>query len=503
MAGVESEMPESPGASPLGALLRVRDVVQSDAARWLAGLVLVTLASWGRCLATGSPRVDGNYPTEGVGTLLLLVLATGWALAVVGWAGLLARPPGQPRRLIYLGLLAVVPMLPLLSNDLFSLLAQASLSAQGKDVFTSAGAYPQSTWYAWIGERWKQSPSPYGPVTLLAAWPSVLGGASAFAAEAWLKVAWLLPLVALVELSLRAFPARPAFHAFLWLNPLLLVEGVGQLHPDLLGLLLVTAGILLARRSPGLGSGMAWSLATLSKLIFGLALPWFWLHGTRETSARLRRSGVLLLCFAASAVLAYAPFWRGPETVLGQLRGLRANTLVAGGTLADVVGTVAGALAGEQGTGAIEAFDPQQHAVRARATQLTQLLAMLLALAAIVPLGLGLLRELNEDRLAVATGAFIVAVATLASPRFQSWYLLAALPFFALRCPEAWRRWWPWAALTSVAPEMANVLPRTAFLFTPWALTTLASVAVFFVWFRARYWALLPRAAEASAGARQ
>src|SRR5262249_10173915 len=291
---------------------------------------------------------------------------------------------------------AVAPMLPLLSNDLFSLLAQASLSAHGKDVFASASAYPESPWFAWVGERWRQSPSPYGPVTLLAAWPGVLGGATPLR-----SAAWLVPLIVLVELSLRAFPARPAFHAFLWLNPLLLVEGVGQLHPDLLGLLLVTAGILLARRSPGLGSGMAWSLATLSKLIFGLALPWFWLHGTRDASARLRRAGVLLLCFAASAALAYAPFWRRPETVLGQLRGLRANPLVAGGTLADVVGTVAGALSGEQETAPVEAFDPHQHAVRARAAQLTQLVAMLLALAAVVPLGLGLLRGLDEDRLAI------------------------------------------------------------------------------------------------------
>jgi hypothetical protein len=41
---------------------------------------------------------------------------------------------------------------------------------------------------------------------------------------------------------------------------------------------------------------------------------------------------------------------------------------------------------------------------------------MLIALAAIIPLGLGLLRDLDEDRLALATGAFIVAMVTLASP---------------------------------------------------------------------------------------
>ncbi|MGZ6132110.1 MAG: hypothetical protein ACXWLF_08795, partial [Myxococcaceae bacterium] len=75
------------------------------------------------------------------------------------------------------------------------------------------------------------------------------------------------------------------------------------------------------------------------------------------------------------------------------------------------------------------------------------------------------------------------------------WYLMTALPFFALCCPPEWRRWWVWAIATSVAPEFALMLPRSAFLFTPWALTTLASVVVFLLSFRARFWTLAPRAA--------
>ena len=119
-----------------------------------------------------------------MGTLLLVALCLGWALAVTGWAAMLDDPPERPRRLFYLGLLVTAWMLPLLSNDLFSLFAQASLSSHGQDVYPSATADPDSVWFSWIGERWQQSPSPYGPVTLLAAWPSVLGGGNPFLAEA-------------------------------------------------------------------------------------------------------------------------------------------------------------------------------------------------------------------------------------------------------------------------------------------------------------------------------
>ena len=88
----------------------------------------------------------------------------------------------------------------------------------------------------------------------------------------------------------------------------------------------------------------------------------------------------------------------------------------------------------------------------------------------------------------------MIAVFTLASPKFQSWYLLGALPFFGLSCPPAWRRWWVWAVGISVTPEFSLVLPHSALLFAPWAVSTLATVVVFLLWFRARFWSLAPPA---------
>jgi hypothetical protein len=147
---------------------RLSHSLRPEGIRWLLGLSVLTLCSWGRWLATGSLKIDQNAPSEGVGTLLLLVMCLGWALAVTGWAQMLAHPPERPRRLVYLGLFVVAWMRPLLSNDIFSLFAQASLSSHGHDVHTSATADPENVWFSWIGERWR-SQSPYGPVTLLAA----------------------------------------------------------------------------------------------------------------------------------------------------------------------------------------------------------------------------------------------------------------------------------------------------------------------------------------------
>src|SRR5262249_60230490 len=116
--------------------------------------------------------------------------------------------------------------------------------------------------------------------------------------------------------------------------------------------------------------------------------------------------------------------------------------------------------------------------------------AALRGVGARAPRGRELGRRQDEEWLALATGAGMAAAPPPASPKFQSGYLLAAPPFFALPCPPVWRRWWVWAVGISVTPEFSLVLPRTAVLYAPWGLTTLASVMVFLAWFRRRFWSI-------------
>ena len=97
-------------------------------------------------------------------------------------------------------------------------------------------------------------------------------------------------------------------------------------------------------------------------------------------------------------------------------------------------------------------------------------------------------RPADDDTIALGTGALFVLVATIASQRFEPWYLMAALPFFGLRCPDEWRRWWIAAVAASVAPTFMNVLPRTASILPVWSVATmLAAMIVFLSSLRARY----------------
>jgi hypothetical protein len=472
-----------------------------DARRWLLGLGLVTIASWGRWAATGSLKVDESYPSEGVGTVLFAVLVAGWALLVLGWRGMLAHPPVTPRRLAFAGVAVAALMLPMISNDVFSVLAYGDLAAHGRDVYTTAAALPESRWYGWVGEHWNEKVCVYGPTTLALVLPSALAGGNPWLAIALLRLAWLVPLALVMELSFRRVQ-RPFFHAMVWLNPLFLVEGPGQLHADVLGLAAIACGVAIGVSGRPRSSAALYAIAVLGKVSFAFTGTWFWLHGARTGRERLLRLPVIAAALLVVGVLSFAPFWRGTATITEPLRAL--SGMNPGGSITEVVGTIVNVL---RGGGIPHADAPVRDAVSLDQTTNAGtwlVVSLVMRLVALV-VGVRLLRAMfrephDDDRVALGTGAVVVAAITLASHRFQAWYLMAALPFFGLCCTDAWRRWWIAVVAVSVTTEFVYVLPRTALVLPVWvAVTTGATVVLFVTSFRARFWTLDAARPEATA----
>lgn len=468
-----------------------------DEGAWLAGLATVTGCSWGRWLATGSLKVDESYPSAAAGTALFALLLVGWGLLVVGWCGFLTRPPAQARRLAFVGLLVAALMLPMLSNDVFSLLAYGSQAAQGRDVYATAQDLSQSRWYPWIGQHWDATPCVYGPTTLAAVLPAAFGAADPWRALALLRLVWLVPLAGVMHVSFVRL-RRPLFHTMLWLNPLWLVEGPGQLHAEVVGVALVVAGILLQLRGRTGFGGALFALAALGKYTFAFAGAWFWLSSptipptSRVPGPRALRAVALAATVAVVGVLFYAPFWHGLSTLTEPVRAL--SRMNPGGSIVEVVGILVQLV---RGGGVPHADMPVHEALElARAAQGTTWLvaSLLLRLIALVvavrAMGSMLRQPADEARIALGTGILIVAVVTLASHRFQSWYLLTALPFFGLasNANVAWRKWWIAVVACATPTELIHVLPTTSPLLPAWSvISNGAVVVVFLMSFRARY----------------
>jgi hypothetical protein len=467
--------------------------------RWLAGLALVTVCSWARYLATGSPKVDENPPGELVGSLLLVALLLGYGVMVAAWARLLIHPPAKPRRLAFAGLLVAALMLPMISNDVFSLFVYGSVAGRGHDLYTTAIWLPTSPFYRWMGQMWNQTVCVYGPTTLMATLPARLAGDNPWVALLLIRIAWLVPTALVMELSFRQLRDRAFFHAMVWLNPLWMMEGPGQLHTDMLGLVAVTAGILLQQRGHVWKGWIAFAVAALGKYSFVFTGTWFWLFGARTLRERLLRIPAILCVLAGVGVVSFSVFWHGPKTLTEPIHALGAMN--PGGSIVEIVGQVVHVLLG----GSIAPPDlPAKMAVafeRSSKAGIWLVLSLIMRLFALT-VGLRALYVMLRGRaggskepapdpglIALGTGVLVVAALTLASHRFQSWYLLAALPFFGLECTPAWRRWWVAIVAASVTVSFVQVLPKNALLLPVWSTISNVSVVVIFLTsLKARYW---------------
>jgi hypothetical protein len=475
----------------------------TDERRWLAGLTLLTVCSWGRWLATGSPKVDENYPSELAGTVLFIALLLGWGLLVLGWRGMLLRPPASPRRLAFTGLLVASAMLPMLSNDVFSVLAYGSVAARGHDVYTTTAWLAQSPWQSWIGERWGDKVCVYGPPTLLATMPAAMVGPNPWLALLLLRLVWIPPVALVMQLSFRWLPDRPKFHAMVWLNPLFVLEGPGQLHADLLGLTALVAALVLQLRGRVGAAWGSYGLAAVSKYSFLPAGLWGWLAGSGSTAQRLLRLPALAGIVALTGAVLYAPFWHGFATLTEPLRTLA--TMNPGGSIVEVAGHLVRIVRGggvppaDLPVTQVLALDRAQNGATWAAVSLL-LRLVTLAIAARVLWAL-LRKPRDPEAIALGTGVLLVAMVTLASHRFECWYLMVALPFFGLGTTPAWQRWWLAAVALSVAPTFIHVLPRSAALLAPWGALSTGAMVIMFLWsFRARYFAFdAPPAATAPA----
>ena len=462
----------------------------------------MTACSWGRWLATGSLKVDGSYPTSAIATLLFLALLVGWALLVGGFRGILADatderrtaalPAPRVRRLAFTGLAVASLMLPMLSNDLYQLYSWGSLAARGQDVFTTANAFSGSEWSSFVAPRWVGTLCQYGPLTVVSAMPSALAHGNPWVALALVRACWLVPLVAVMLLSFRLWPSMRAFHTMLWLNPLWVLEGPGQLHCDLVGLTLVAAGVVLALRGRTVAAVFLYALAVVTKLTYVLVGSWFLLFDPRSTRRRLVRALTMAAAVGMCGAAFYAPFWQGTRTITAPIQDILGDK--PGGTILEVVGDLVLAARGESPSPPSmpsAAAGARDRAAMGSAWVVVVAVSLVLkavTMGVIARLLYLMLKKNRPDVTALGTGALYIAMVTLAGPKFEPWYLLPALPFFGLSCTPAWRRWLTAAVALSVLPTFANVLPSTSPMIPIWGvLSTGASVTWFFAMFRARY----------------
>jgi hypothetical protein len=171
---------------------------------------------------------------------------------------------------------------------------------------------------------WKTTPSAYGPL-----WEVLAGGVArlagngvianvlAFKLLAGIFLAGSGLLAALILRKVAPQRALPGFY-FLVCNPLALYETLGNGHNDAVVIFWILAAILALIYRCHTLAVLALAAGTLFKFVPVLLLPAALVASWQDLSGRRERLNFLLLAGGASlalAVIAYAPFWHGLETL--------------------------------------------------------------------------------------------------------------------------------------------------------------------------------------------
>lgn len=375
-------------------------------------------------------------PGAGVSFLLVLLLA----FAALWW-GLrrLSAEPDSRRAVPVAGVLAVavvlrllaLPLTPSLSDDVYRYLWDGRVAASGANPYLLT---PDDESLAGLrDDLWRKTAhrdvaTVYPPLAL-----AMFAGAAVLpepllAYKLALAAVDLAGCVLLLALARRRGNGWAAL-AYVW-NPLLVVEGAGMGHIDVLGASLVIACVWLLSVGRKAAAGGAAALAVLAKLVPLAVLPLWWRHVRGRGQRMFAVGAASLLLPATVAVLPwtrgvppglveYALRWEynGPlYEPLWRLIGVPRLDLAASG-IVHLVRSIFGGEVEAAPWSTLYSF------------AYPRFLARLVLLVAAAVLWLRLWRRRPEP-VAAAFGA--LAVVLLTSPTFYPWYLIWILPWAAL-----------------------------------------------------------------------
>jgi hypothetical protein len=214
---------------------------------------------------------------------------------------------------------------PVTATDLFQYVMRARVRViyHANPMTVTPDHFPADPLLPFVGE-WKKSLSPYGPVwELLAEAIAALGFTGAVPGALAYKVVALLAYLICIAALFRGSAADTRAVLFFAWNPLVLLQGLGNGHNDLVMLSwLVLALIFWKRQGNWFVATIALSLAVLTKASAAVMAPLL-LVAVLRAQPNWRRRGLALLGMAAvgvgMTVLAYLPFWPPWQSIAGVL----------------------------------------------------------------------------------------------------------------------------------------------------------------------------------------
>lgn len=240
--------------------------------------------------------------------------------------------------------LTLVFLYPVTAIDVYNYAVQGHVvTFHHVNPLVTAPATVQGDSFISYGGIWAESTSPYGPLWIgVSTLDSLLAGTDVIRAVLVLKLISALGVVATTVLLAttareRGGERRALMAALFGWNPLVQLELVGNGHNDSMMIALLVFALILLNGKRGPWGAVALAGSVFVKYLTVVAVPFYLLAQLRgpKRSWRERLPTVLASvgALAATALLAYAPFWAGPAT-LDRVRHVDDNYLSSFAALA-------------------------------------------------------------------------------------------------------------------------------------------------------------------------
>ncbi|MFN0215807.1 MAG: glycosyltransferase 87 family protein [Saprospiraceae bacterium] len=393
----------------------------------LSGFALVLVPFWAQCAGY-------IFPAPLFATVYMAGLVV-WAL---GYYQQIKRGSAAELKLAFwIGLALFAAMPPLISRDFYVYILQGQLALDGLLTYTDASVNTMHPFFAMTDPHWQDCPNQYGPVPLAffkaVAW---LGGEHILADLIWMKIGmacWAIAIFFLVKYIARAIDLDEVLaQSVLCLNPIFLLQGIGQMHIDLLSCLLICIFILAIVQNRLWLSGVSIGLMGATKFmlfpLFGGLLVVYAIYSRKNNGLKFSQLAFALLCSVAVLCLTYWPIWEGLDTIRIPMAYHEIKEPVK--SVTELLAYLFAYLWPQTGPslGAVDPLLQDKIYWGLKIKPFFQIIALLLAA------WMSYFVVSAKDNKQFFYGAFriILLVFILYSPVMHAWYLLTMLPLFAV-----------------------------------------------------------------------
>lgn len=214
------------------------------------------------------------------------------------------------------------------ASDIYTYLAEGELATRGIFTYTNGEFVKQSLFIDYVSTWWRDCPNHYGPPLLGIFCLSVFIGKTLFGSYLVFKLFILIISLALIEviykiMKYQNLDSHYNLFALIVLAPLMLIEGVGQAHVEIIISLLLALGIYAFIRDKIYLGIFFIAIAMSAKIMYSMiflplifAILFVKYYNIEDSIAKfLKHSFVAIMICLIIIAISYIPIWQGLDTI--------------------------------------------------------------------------------------------------------------------------------------------------------------------------------------------